>query len=101
MIQTIAEHLPQLELYKKLGANPSLHTALLNVFTDVVEFCVVVHSHISQGLLTRIWNLSMSSFRQDFQDRLERLKGHVRVVNDKAMAIELVRASEFRRGKTA
>ena len=40
LIRTISEALPRLEVYEKLGEEPALQFALLEVFTDVVEFSV-------------------------------------------------------------
>lgn len=51
MIQTITDNLPRFELYKKLQADPSLQVALLNIFSDIVEFCVVAYKHFSRGSL--------------------------------------------------
>lgn len=51
MIQTITDNLPRFELYKKLQADPSLQAALLNIFSDIVEFCVVAYKHFSRGSL--------------------------------------------------
>jgi len=40
LIQTVSEALPRLEVYEKLGEEPILQLALLEIFTDIVEFSV-------------------------------------------------------------
>lgn len=40
LIRTISEALPRLEVYEKLGEEPILQLALLEIFTDIVEFSV-------------------------------------------------------------
>jgi len=38
LIWTVSEALPRLEVYEKLGEEPILQLALLDIFTDIVEF---------------------------------------------------------------
>lgn len=40
MIQLMFDNLPRLEIYQSLNDEPVLKTALLNIFSDVVDFCV-------------------------------------------------------------
>ena len=40
LIEVISENHPRFEIYGKLPPDPILQVALLNIFTDVVEFCV-------------------------------------------------------------
>ena len=46
LITEMSAILPRFELYQKLGSEAQLQTALLDVFTDVVRFCVLVLKHI-------------------------------------------------------
>lgn len=46
----------------------------------------------------QLWKVVMSPLKQNFQDTVDRLKRHAKVVDDTAVAIELVRASQFRIG---
>lgn len=45
MIRIISDNLPRFELYEKLSSDAMLQTALLNVFTDIVSFCLTIFSH--------------------------------------------------------
>jgi hypothetical protein len=40
LIETICASLPRFQLYEKLDPDPVLQVALLDIFTDVVEFAV-------------------------------------------------------------
>jgi hypothetical protein len=51
MLEIITESLPRLELYKKLQSDKSLQIALLNIFTDIVEFCAVTYKYFKRGML--------------------------------------------------
>ena len=51
MISVMSETLPRFEIYRQLQADLSLQTALLNVFTDVVEFSVKVYDYFKQSSL--------------------------------------------------
>lgn len=41
LIEVISENHPRFEIYGKLPPDPVLQIALLNIFTDVVEFSVL------------------------------------------------------------
>ena len=51
IIETISDNLPRFEIYEKLNSDPALQIALLNIFTDVVEFTVRILQHLKRGTL--------------------------------------------------
>jgi hypothetical protein len=51
LIQITSEYLPRLEIYERLQSDPILQTALLNVFTDIVEFSVKAYHYFGRGPL--------------------------------------------------
>lgn len=53
----------------------------------------------AKGNIVRIWKLLASPFKQEFQDTIDRLKDHAKIADQTALAIELLRAQEFRAGK--
>jgi len=53
VIQTISDGLPRLEFYQKLQSDRILQTSLLNIFTDVVEFSVLVLRHLQQSTFSK------------------------------------------------
>jgi len=46
MIKTISDNLPRLSIYEKLNHDPALQTALLNIYSDVVEFSVRIFQYL-------------------------------------------------------
>lgn len=51
MVQTISDNLPRFHIYERLESDAVLQIALLNIFTDVVEFCLVVFGYLQRGTL--------------------------------------------------
>ncbi|CAI6086900.1 unnamed protein product [Clonostachys chloroleuca] len=96
MIEIITESLPRLELYKKLQSDKSLQIALLNIFTDIVEFCAVTYKYFKRGTLVRIGKLILTPLKTEFDNMCKRLRWHTKNVDDTAVAIELLRAADFR-----
>ena len=41
LVQTISENMPRFNVYEELLPDPALDVALLQIFTDVVEFSVL------------------------------------------------------------
>jgi hypothetical protein len=52
MMQTIKEDLPRFEIYEQLNSDPILRVALLNIFTDVVEFSVKAYQYFGRRALS-------------------------------------------------
>ena len=52
----MSETLPRFEIYRQLQSDLALQTALLNVFTDVVEFSVNVYHYFAQSSLGKRLN---------------------------------------------
>ncbi|KAF7503591.1 hypothetical protein GJ744_003574 [Endocarpon pusillum] len=96
MIQTISDTLTRFQIYEKLHKDTILQIALLNIFTDVVVFCVVTFRYFRRGALVRLGGLIASPFKEELAEVTERLKTHAKIVDHTAVATELVRASEFR-----
>ncbi|CAH0022634.1 unnamed protein product [Clonostachys rhizophaga] len=96
MIEIITESLPRLELYKKLQSDQSLQIALLNIFTDIVEFCEVTYKYFKRGTLVRIGKLILTPLKTEFEKMCKRLRWHTKNVDDTAVAVELLRAADFR-----
>ncbi|CAG9947012.1 unnamed protein product [Clonostachys rosea f. rosea IK726] len=96
MLEIITESLPRLELYKKLQSDKSLQIALLNIFTDIVEFCAVTYKYFKRGMLVRIGKLILTPLKTEFEKMCKRLKWHTKNVDDTAVAVELLRAADFR-----
>ena len=51
LLESITESLPRLEVYEKLKSDNILQVALLNVFTDVVDFAVRAFQFFRRGTL--------------------------------------------------
>lgn len=51
LLESITESLPRLEVYEKLRLDSILQVALLNVFTDVVDFSVRAFQFFRRGTL--------------------------------------------------
>jgi hypothetical protein len=51
MIQTISDNLPRFHIYERLHSDAVLQLALLNIFTDVVEFCAVAFQYFRRNTL--------------------------------------------------
>ena len=51
LLESITESLPRLEVYEKLQSDNVLQVALLNIFTDVVDFSVRAFQFFRQGSL--------------------------------------------------
>ncbi|VUC20488.1 unnamed protein product [Clonostachys rosea] len=96
IIEIITESLPRLELYKKLESDKGLQIALLNIFTDIVEFCAVTYKYFKRGTLVRIGKLILTPLKAEFEKMCKRLKWHTKSIDDTAVAVELLRAAEFR-----
>ncbi|KAF8246217.1 hypothetical protein K440DRAFT_553948 [Wilcoxina mikolae CBS 423.85] len=52
MIRTIKEDLPRFQIYEQLKSDPILDVALLNIFTDVVDFSVQVYQYFGRRALS-------------------------------------------------
>jgi len=53
VIQIISEGLPRFDIYQKLKLEPELQVALLNIFTDIVDFSVQALQHFGQAMLSQ------------------------------------------------
>lgn len=51
LLESITESLPRLEVYEKLQSDNILQVALLNIFTDVVDFSVRAFQFFRRGTL--------------------------------------------------
>ncbi|KAF2189335.1 hypothetical protein K469DRAFT_748014 [Zopfia rhizophila CBS 207.26] len=96
MIQTISDSLPRFQIYEKLHPDPILQTALLNVFTDVVEFSLRASLYFRGSALTRLGRIVATSMREELGEIIDRLKTHAKIVDHTAVAAELIRAATFR-----
>jgi hypothetical protein len=45
VIQAISDNLPRLDIYEQLHDDPQFQIALVNIFTDVVEFAVKAYQY--------------------------------------------------------
>jgi hypothetical protein len=98
MIQTISDNLPRLSIYEKLNHDPALQTALLNIYTDVVEFSVRIFQYLKHPTIVRLSKLLATSLKKDLGDIIRRIREHARDVENTAVASELLRAAKFRDG---
>jgi tetratricopeptide (TPR) repeat protein len=96
MIQTISDNIPRLDIYEKLGNETALQTALLHVYTDIVEFSLQVLRHIRRGFTMRFGKLMATSLKKDLDEVIKRLRQHAKDADSTAIAVELLRAAQFR-----
>ncbi|CZR62960.1 uncharacterized protein PAC_12857 [Phialocephala subalpina] len=96
LIEVISESHPRFEIYGKLPPDPILQIALLNIFTDVVEFSVRAYRFFSRSAPVRMARLVVRPLKEEFGDIFERLKRRTEVVDLTAMATQLLRAAESR-----
>ncbi|MCJ1411392.1 hypothetical protein MMC19_005481 [Ptychographa xylographoides] len=97
IIQKIAECLPRFEIYENLQEDPVLQVALLNVFTDVVEFSVRAAHFFQRGTIVRLARILWRTFDQELGDVVMRLERHACNVDQTAVAVELLKAAEHRK----
>src|ERR1700739_3196099 len=115
----MSENLPRFEIYQRLQLDPALQTSLLNVFSDIVEFAVLACRYFCRGIfgMQRSFLLSLlgmklikvpivrltcqiyGSFEEEFGDVIERLERHSKAADQTAIATEMHKAAEFRRGR--
>jgi hypothetical protein len=59
LIETISENLPRFDIYERLQSDHVLQIALLNIFTDVVEFSVLALKYFGRGTFGElfVWQL--------------------------------------------
>ncbi|KAH8762769.1 hypothetical protein F5882DRAFT_415593 [Hyaloscypha sp. PMI_1271] len=98
LIEVISENHPRFEVYGKLPPNPILQTALLNIFTDIVEFSVRAFRFFRRSAPVRMSRLLVRPFKEEFGDIFDRLKRRTEVVDRTAMATQLLRAEESNQG---
>lgn len=55
LLESITESLPRLEVYEKLQSDKILQVALLNIFTDVVDFSVRAIQFFRRGTIGMFW----------------------------------------------
>ncbi|KAF6226640.1 hypothetical protein HO173_012470 [Letharia columbiana] len=97
LLQSITESLPRLEVYEKLQSDNILQIALLNIFTDVVDFSVRAFQFFRRRTLVRLAQTVVRSFDQDIGAVIARLERHARVADQTAVATELLEAAKFRK----
>ena len=114
LLDAAHDALPRLELYQKLQASDELQIALLNVFTDIVNFSLHCYQYLRRGTFSRWRHLTASasrltkravrlskilgrSFDQDIIAVISDLERHAKVADQTAIAVELLRAAEFRK----
>lgn len=97
LLQSITESLPRLEVYEKLQSDNILQIALLNIFTDVVDFSVRAFQFFRRGTLVRLAQTVVRSFDRDIGAVIARLERHARVADQTAVATELLEAAKFRK----
>ncbi|KAI9731058.1 MAG: hypothetical protein M1834_005521 [Cirrosporium novae-zelandiae] len=78
-----------------------LQTALLNVFTDIVEFSVKAVQYFGRGTLAgmqvRLSRLILHPTKEEFRDITERIVRHAKIVDHVAVATELIKADKSRK----
>jgi hypothetical protein len=96
MLQTISDSLPRFQIYEKLHQDPIVQVALLNVFTDIVNFSLQVSRYFEGSALGRLGRLVATSMRDDLDEIIGCLKIHAKIVDSTAVAAEHVKAAAFR-----
>ncbi|KAF8853289.1 hypothetical protein BDZ45DRAFT_81093 [Acephala macrosclerotiorum] len=66
LIEVISENHPRFEIYGKLPPDPILQIALLNIFTDVVEFSVRAFRFFRRSAPVRMAKLLVRPFKEEF-----------------------------------
>ncbi|KAL9607584.1 MAG: hypothetical protein Q9167_007516, partial [Letrouitia subvulpina] len=97
LLESLTKCLPRFELYEKLQSDGLLQSALLNVFTDIVEFSVQASRFFRRGALRRLTHTVLHSFDRDIGAVIARLQRHARAADQAAVASQLLEASEFRK----
>ena len=113
LLESITESLPRIEVYERLQSENILQVALLNIFTDVVDFSVRALQFFHRGTLgmsqsqpgyhglrvlsVRLAQSVVRSFDRDMVAIIARLERHAKAADQTAMATELLRAAEFRK----
>ncbi|KAM0805845.1 hypothetical protein BDR22DRAFT_188133 [Usnea florida] len=97
LLESITESLPRLEIYQKLQSDGILQIALLNIFTDVVDFSVRAIHFFQQGAFVRLTQTVVRSFDRDIGAVIVRLERHARIADQTAVATEILGAAQFRK----
>ncbi len=96
MIEKISGLLPRLKIYEGLSPEPELQVALLDLFTDMIKFCVLTLKYTSRKLPVRVAKVISTSTSKELSDIRRRLANHAENVDKIAVAIELAKAQHFR-----
>jgi Tetratricopeptide repeat/NACHT domain len=84
-------------VYQKLQPEPLLQASLLNIFSEVVEFSVLAWRYFSRNTVIRLVRQVQCPFEKEFGEILQRLDRHSNIVDKTALAVEMVKASEYRK----
>jgi hypothetical protein len=84
-------------MYQKLQTEPLLQSSLLNIFSEVVEFSVLACRHFSRNAVLRLVRQVQCPFEKEFGEILQRLDRHSKIVDKTAVAVEMLKASEYRK----
>jgi hypothetical protein len=97
IITTVADNLPRFEVYQKLQTEPLLQASLLNIFSEIVEFSVLASRYFSRNTVLRLLRQVQCPFEREFGEILQRLDRHSKVVDKTAVAVEMLKAFEYRK----
>ncbi|KAF2261856.1 hypothetical protein CC78DRAFT_535313 [Lojkania enalia] len=96
VVEMMSENLPRLEIYAKLRLHPVLQIAMLNVFTDVIEFSIKAYKFFQRNAAVRLLGAMWRPFKQEFGGLIARLERHTKCVDDTAIALEQAEAATYR-----
>ncbi|PTB65199.1 hypothetical protein BBK36DRAFT_1142195 [Trichoderma citrinoviride] len=96
MIDTIHQTMGRINIYKQLPPNPALYTALLSVFTDVVNFCYISLDLFNHSVFVRLFKLLVSPAKKKFQGVIDDLRRHTEHLDLTANAVEHMEMRQFR-----
>jgi hypothetical protein len=115
VIQLISANLSRLDVYEGLHDDPRFKTALVDVFTEVVEFAVCAYQCFCQQassmyrikplliiadiILGRLAYLVKLRSHEEFGDIVARIESKTKAVDDLASVLSQVRAVEFFNGR--
>ncbi|PMD29123.1 TPR-like protein [Hyaloscypha variabilis F] len=95
VIELISGNLSRLDVYERLHDDIRFKTALIDVFTEVVEFAVRAYQYFCQRASKRLAYLVKLRSHDEFGDIVARIESKTKAVDDLASVLSQVRAIEF------
>ena len=96
LIETISNGVPRFSIYEQLNDETVLQTALINIYTCIIEYCSSIIQYLNRGRIRKLFDIAATKLKKDLADYKTRLKKLSQDADNAAVATELLRASKAR-----